>query len=233
MAHILPGFLPIIVALFLIAKDQSFSISAETLTICAFGSIALGISIDICRRKIENVFIKWINLTWIKVLFGKIYSLLLRRKNNIWSLRTLFNRYDNKQKEALKLWLKIKLAKNPDILKEIGSNGLLKKEFLDPTITSGDWWALLNIREKVGLSFYMQEYFVFYEFSFNFMIALIISELIMMYFVVYGNLSSGTYYQISGLGFILILIFHESTVHWLLSTKRFLRKLLLYSLLDK
>lgn len=107
----------------------------------------------------------------------------------------------------------------------------LASEIQDPTITSGDWNAFLNIREKDTLGFMMEEYFSYYEFSMNFLISLIITAFAVIYLALIAWIDSATLWMVLAVVTPGILIFHELAVFWLLATKRFTGKLIWYSLL--
>ena len=64
--------------------------------------------------------------------------------------------------------LERKLRERPDVASTLDAE----------TVTSGNWWALLCIREPETLQFYAREYFSYYEFGSNFAVAIAITEML-------------------------------------------------------
>jgi len=233
LAHLLPGFFPTLLFFYIVSgavKQKIFGTAGDMITIYIISSIALGIIIDLLRHRFEGVFVKWLNLTWLKYIFALIISKIKKCPVRFLPLKESYKNYDDKKKEVIKLWLSLRLEKNKELNKKIKGNAILEKEYNNPTITSGDRWALLNLLEKDALRFMMEEYFSYYEFSFNCMVAIILTEVVNLYFFISGQLTSNLFWIITIVCFILIIIFHELTCFWLLATKRFVRKLLLFSL---
>jgi len=234
LAHLLPGFFPTMF-FFVVMRDvirqDLLGTTGEFITVYILISIALGITIDIMRHKFEKIFINWVNFTWIKYLFYLFVSKIKKKPTRYFPLKRSYQNYDEKEKTSIKLWLSLQLKKHDEINEHIKSNPILEKEYIKPTITSGDRWALLNILERDSMRFMMEEYFSYYEFSFNSMLTIILAEIINLFFYFTNRLTCESFWIITSVCLILIVLFHELTIFWLLSTKRFARKLILFSLL--
>lgn len=234
LAHLLPGFIP--TSLFFIVKSESirqkiFGTAGDIIPVYILSSIMLGILIDLMRHKFEGIFINWLNLTWLKYLVAFMISKIRRRHISYLPLRKSYKDYNNKERETIKLWLSVQLEKHNEVKDKIKDNSKLKKECYNPTITSGDRWALLNILEKDSLRFMMEEYFSYYEFSFNCMVAIILMAMINLYFFISCQINIVNFWSVTLACTVFTVIFHELAIFWLLATKRFVRKLLLFSLI--
>lgn len=230
LAHLLPGFIPTLL-FFSIIKPKIFETTGGVITLYILSSIMLGIMIDLMRHKFETIFINWLNLTWIRYIFALVVSKIGKHPVGYLPLKRSFQNYNEKEKESIKLWLSLQLEKHKRLNEKIKGNVILEKEYNNPTITSGDKWALLNIMEKDSLRWTMEEYFSYYEFSFNCMVTIILTEIINICFLISGQLTNPYFWIITVVCFILIIPFHELSVYWLLATKRFTRKLILFSLI--
>lgn len=234
LAHLLPGFIPTLLFFGIMTsriKPKIFDNAGSVITVYILSSIVLGIMIDLMRHKFERIFINWFNLTWIRYILALMISKIRKHPIGYLPLKRSFQNYNEKEKESIKLWLSLQLEKHKELNEKIKGNVILEKEYNNPTITSGDRWALLNILEKDSLRFMMEEYFSYYEFSFNCMVAIILTEMINLYFLISDQLTNSYFWIITVACFILIIIFHELSVFWLLATKRFTRKLILFSLI--
>ena len=230
LAYLLPGFIPTLL-FFSIVKINVIGNTGSITTVYILSSIMLGIMIDLVRHRIENIFVNWLNLTWIKYVFVRMICKIRKRPVGYLPLKRIFRNYDEKEKQSIKLWLSLQLEKHEDLNKKIEGNVILEKEYKNPTITSGDRWALLNILAKDNLKWMVEEYFSYYEFSFNCMMALILTEMINISFFISSQLTKAHFWVITVAFFILFIPFHELCIYWLLATKRFARKLILFSLI--
>jgi len=208
LAHLLPGFIPALLFFTVMSealKQRLFGIPGDVITVYFLSSISLGIVIDLMRHRFERIFINWLNLTWIRYMFALIISKIRKRPSNFLPLKKSYQNYDKKEKKVVKLWLSLQLEKHTELAQKIEGNNTLQKEYYNLTITSGDRWALLNILEKDSLKFMMEEYFSYYEFSFNFMVAIILTEIINLYFFISSRLISTHFWVITFACFILII----------------------------
>ncbi|MCF8057242.1 MAG: hypothetical protein K9K37_11475 [Desulfocapsa sp.] len=234
LAHLLPGFIPTLLFFSVMMSQiepKIFETTGGVITVYILSSIVLGIVIDLMRHKFEKIFINWLNLTWLRYIFALIISKIKKHPVGYLPLKRSFQNYNEKEKESIKLWLSLQLEKHKEVNEKIKANVILEREYNNPTITSGDRWAILNILEKDSLRFMMEEYFSYYEFSFNCMVSITLTELINLYFLISGQLTNTSFWIITVVCFIFIITFHELSVFWLLATKRFTRKLILFSLI--
>jgi hypothetical protein len=234
LAHLLPGFIPTLLFLIVMGEEikaKIFETSGFVITVYILSSIVIGIVMDLLRHKFERIFINWINLTWLKYIFALMLSKIRKHPVGFLPLNQSYQNYDKKEKESIKLWLSLQLEKHKELNEKIIGNTILEKEYKSPTITSGDRWALINILEKDSLRFMTEEYFLYYEFSFNCLLAMIFTEMINLYFLSSGRLDRDYFWIITLACSILIIVFHELAVFWLLASKRFARKLILFSLI--
>jgi hypothetical protein len=230
LAHLLPGFLLMFFVLLVAKKVLDIFLetsAAEKVALITISSIVLGIVIDLFRHKIERHFIKWANLTQITHLFRK----MLRRSSGHRTLHNLFKDYEEKERAAVRLYLSSQLSKHTEIERVVEKDDILTHEYRNPNITSGDRWALLNVLDKDSLKWMMEEYFSYYEFSFNCMIALSLCEAANFIFYFCGNIDKKTFWPIAIVLAFLIVVFNESTAFWLLASKRYARKIILFSLI--
>lgn len=235
LVHLLPGFLPTLLFFSTIRRWLDPDILGDKTNIFilyVLSSISAGIVIAHLKRIFIKPFLNWCNLYWIKYWFRRLLSRFNSAAQDIITLKEAHRRYEQKLTEAVKLWLKVRLTANPKIKAEIENNPILKKEYLNPTITSGDWWALLSLREKHSLQFYLEEYFSFYEFSSNFLVSVVVTETLAIFFWMFDYLSSPAFKWISLAFGITFILFHELTIFWVLATYRFIRKVLLFSIIE-
>lgn len=235
LAHLLPGFLPTLLFFAVLKKDiqvNVFGKGTDIFTLYVLASISMGIVVDLLKRKFMGPFMRWANLRWIGYFTRKLYYCIRRNRREVISLREAFRRYEEKLAEAVRLWLALRIGANRKIQVAIKDSHILTKEFMHPTITSGDWWALLSIREQSSLRFFLEEYFSYYEFSSNFFVSLLITEGLAVFFRFSGDLSPYAFSWISIAFGVAAILFHELTIFWMLATRRFVRKVLLYSILE-
>ncbi len=239
LANLLPGLFPTLFLMFFFMPNSqrildisyiTSNINISNITIFFICSVIIGIIIDLLRPKVEKIYIKYLNISSIVFIIIKVFSAFTKHKVKFLTLKQKFDYYDRKEKEVIKLWMSIQLFKHKDYIHNwIKENDILKKEFYNPTITSGDRWALINIIEKDSLEFLMQEYFSFYQFSFNLMVSIVISLVILFFLSIFRKIKF--VYYIFIIIFIFLILLDNLTEFWLLSTKRFVRKLIIFSLL--
>ena len=231
LAYLIPGFIPLIffVLTINIPHYKMGSYSTEQITLAIIAGIALGMFIDLLKHRVEKSFISWCNLTIIKVLFRKIFGKKNPKKPN-WTLKQQNADYEEKVRETIRFWIVNQIDKK-NLTNKIQTNEVIKKEYYETLITSGDRWALINILENDTTNFMIQDYFTYYQFSFNSFISLILTTILSCFLYSFGLINSQTFWWTLLILSILILFLHERTVFWLLATRRFSRKIILYSML--
>lgn len=231
LAYLIPGFIPLI--LFVLTVDNPRykigSYTTEQITLAIVGGIALGMFIDLLKHRVEKAFINWCNLTILKVFFRKLLFKKKLIKPN-WTLKQQNADYEDKVKETIKFWIANQIDKK-NLKDKIQANETVRKEYYETLITSGDRWALINILESDTTNFLIQDYFTYYQFAFNSFISLILTTIFSCILFSIGLVTKQTFWWTLPVLLTLILFLHERTVFWLLATRRFSRKIILYSML--
>jgi hypothetical protein len=231
LAYLIPGFIPLIFFV-LTTNNPEYkmgSYSAEEITLAIIAGIAIGMFIDLFKHLVEKTFINWCNLTFIKVFFKKLFRRKKLKKPN-WTLKQQNADYEEKVRETINFWIAYQIDKKK-LTDKIHANEVMKKEYYEALITSGDRWALINILESDTTNFMIQDYFTYYQFSFNSFISLILTTIFSCILYSFGLINYNTFWWTLLILGILILFLHERTVFWLLATRRFSRKIILYSML--
>ncbi len=232
LAFLFPGFIPTIFLIFVLKREESIDLTALDITLYIIGSIFIGIFIDFFRHRIEKPFINYFGFTKLRMLIGKCYKFVFCKEYRVINLKKEYLAYDEKDKEVIRLWIQTRLDKNTSVIKKIEKSDILNKEYHAGTITVGDRWVLLNILQPNSVDFFMKEYHSFYQFSFNCLIAFLITWILSIILFLREMINSNSFLWIFISCSILIWFLHERTIHWILSCKRYLRKIILYSIIS-
>ena len=229
-AFLFPGFIP--TSLFFYVTERNTTTSEiNYFTLYVLVSIAVGVFIDVFRHRFENYFVLYFGFTRAKKIFQRIVKKIFKKEIKVIDVKEASQAYEEREKEIIKLWIANQLDKNKAIAEKIKGNKILESEYINPSITSGDRWALLNIISAETMDFFLREYFIYYQFCFNCLIGFLIAFILNIVFLCINMVTLHQFWIILSICLPFLWLLHERAIHWLLSCRRYSRKVLLYSII--
>jgi hypothetical protein len=231
LALLLPGLIPLCYYE-LIVKSGPLPDTPEKLTLFLLGGVGIGVSIDLFRHITENIWLVKTNfLRWLLRPLTNLVAGLLKRDNYLDPKMTALTHYAKDEQEVIRAWVALKATEDFK-LQTAQLSAAARKELLEPTVSAGDKWALLSVIDKDSLKFLLDEYFTFYELSFNVMLSLLLTLVYNIWSFLTGSVPPGRGLLLSGVLLVLVFLFQETAIWWQLLSKRFARKVIAFHVLQ-
>ena len=240
---LLPGVTPVLVLLW----EKIDYISAKVgvgnmLVLFVFLSIMVGLLLEFVRFSLERIEFDILPATVVKYL-KKVFSSKKGGEKNSKTAKEISDFYKNEEAEAIKFWItyyynrkkedfKVKLKDKPDL------NEFVEKEYSRPNISVGsDKWIILNLLQGESRRFLWEEYFIYYQASYNHMFSMLLSLglYLLIYFLPQLRCKNLLPIDILKLSFpILIFIslgifFGNTAFNWKIYIRKLAKKIILYS----
>jgi uncharacterized membrane protein YciS (DUF1049 family) len=234
LAHLLPGLISTVIVFVVWFNYLTHELNLDAtlvISIYLFIGLIAGIILDSVRHRFDKHYIAYFNSSWFRYWIDNGLSRVTKTWKVHQPLKVLYEYYDMKEREAVRLWLDLRLDKAGKLAEKIRDNPVLEKEFYRTTITIGDKWALLHVIDKDAAEFFLNEYFSYYEFSFNCLVASVFMAFAIIGYLLAGHMDKHIALSLLVLTLLLMLVLDSSASFWLLACKRYTRKYILYSIL--
>jgi len=206
-----------------------------------FISIVVGLFIEFIRFSSEEIEIDILPAIIVNCLKRIFLKKGLKNRNNE-TPRDKLNSYEEKEAKAIEFWImyyynkkkcsfKKTLGDKPNLLK------FIEKEYLNPNISvASDKWIILSLLKGETRRFLWEEYFIYYQASYNHMLSMLLSFVI--YLIIYFPrkiMTVSSFLDILKLIFFplisiaLSIFFGNVAFNWKIAIRRLARKIILYS----
>jgi hypothetical protein len=196
LVYITPGLFPTLVIF--LANTNLFRFQNPGIVIFVF--LVVDIILSIFLENIRFSFFQKFSINKRKFFSKNLYKFFsLVKSDEIFTLNEAWEHYENEEQAAIKLWIISNIEKSGGLIKILGNfdsyrryvvqackkyenlkeelekipqiKATVENGYLRPTLTTGDRWVILGLLQEEAKSFVWEEYFLFYQSSYNTMLS--------------------------------------------------------------
>jgi hypothetical protein len=177
---VVPGLLPA----FLILSANANKVQSVPPGILLFIFFALDIFLSIFLENIRFSFFQRFTIVGNQLFSRNLFKFFSLVKNEeVFPLRESWKKYQDREQAIMRLWIISNVNKSGGLNKILSNfdsyskyvkkhsiskmKSLIEEEYLKSNLTKGDKWAMLSLIEEEMKNFIWEEYFLFYQSSFN------------------------------------------------------------------
>jgi len=187
-----PGLFPTLVIF--LANTKLFQFQNPGIVLFVF--LVVDITLSIFLENIRYGFFQKYSISERKFFSKNLLKFFyLVRNDEVFPLKEVWKHYGNEEQAAIKFWIMLNIEKSGGLIKILDIfdsykrhveqsyekyknlteelekipqiKSIIENEYLNPTLTSGDGWVILSLLQEEAKSFVWEEYFLFYQSSYN------------------------------------------------------------------
>ena len=239
---LLPGVLPTLILLWGKLDYLNSKIGFGNLFfLFLFFSMIIGLLLEFSRFSSETIEIDLLPST----IVGFLKRIFLNKKAKRKSKKTRkkeSDTYKEEEAKAIKFWITYYYMKKKDGFEKALKNNprlmkFIDREYSEPKVSvTSDKWIVLSLLQGEARRFLWEEYFIYYQASYNHMLSMLLS--FVLYFSIYtisriktiSSLFDILKLLVVPLIFIILSIFFGNVAfHWKIAIRKLAKKIILYS----